>query len=75
VGTGVRTTVSDLVRHLLHLSDSALEPEFRDEVQHLVQQQVGTTEKAARELGFRAEVSLRKGLEELIAWRRRALAG
>jgi UDP-glucose 4-epimerase len=73
VGTGVRTTVADLVRELLELSGSALEPEFRDEPQRFVQHRLGSTEKAARELGFRAEVPLRKGLEELIAWRRMAI--
>ena len=73
VGTGVRTTVADLVRELLDLSGSALEPEFRDEPPRFVQHRVGSTEQAARELGFRAEVPLRKGLEELIAWRRMAM--
>jgi len=70
VGTGVRTTVAELVRELLALTDSRLEPEFRDGPQRFVQHRVGSTEKATRELGFRAEVTLRKGLQELIAWRR-----
>jgi hypothetical protein len=51
----------------------ALEPEFRDEPQRFVQRRVGATEKAERELDFRGEVRLRKGLEELITWRRMAI--
>jgi UDP-glucose 4-epimerase len=70
VGTGVRTTVAELVRQLLALTGSALTPEFRAEPQRFVQHRVGSTDKAARELGFKAETSVRQGLEELIAWRR-----
>ena len=70
IGTGVRTTVAELVDQLIALTGSALRPEFREEPPRFVQHRVGSTDKAARELGFKAEISVRQGLEELIAWRR-----
>lgn len=69
IGTGVRTTINELVQELLDLTGSSLLPEYRPQAQFFVQQRVGSTEKTARHLGFRAEVPLRKGLQELSAWR------
>lgn len=69
IGTGVRTTIKELVGELLDLTGSSLLPEYRPQAQPFVQHRVGSTEKAERLLGFRAEVPLRKGLEELLAWR------
>jgi UDP-glucose 4-epimerase len=71
IGTGVRTSINELVRELLDLTGSTLAPEYLPQAQAFVQHRVGSTEKAERSLGFRAEVSLREGLEALIAWRQR----
>ena len=35
-----------------------------------VTQRVGSTEKAERELGFRAEIPLDEGLRSVVDWRR-----
>lgn len=75
IGTGVRTTINELVRELLDLTGSSLLPEYQPQAQPFVQHRVGSTEKAERLLGFRAEVTLRKGLQELIAWRKHEIAG
>jgi len=69
VGTGVRTSIGDLVRELLELMGSSLQPEYLPQEVAFVQHRVGSTEKAAKLLDFRAEVPLREGLRRLLAWR------
>jgi len=69
IGMGVKTTINELVRMLLELTGSALEPEYRDE-QMFVTHRVGSTAKAAAELGFTATVPLRAGLQSVVDWRR-----
>jgi UDP-glucose 4-epimerase len=71
IGMGVRTTIGELVGLLLELTGSALEPEYRPEEQSFVTERVGSTEKAERLLGFRANVPLAEGLASVIDWRRR----
>lgn len=71
VGTGVRTTVAELVDGLLRATGSDLEPEFRPAEQMFVTERVGSTAMAERLIGFRAEVSLQEGLREVVAWRER----
>ena len=75
IGRGVRTTLNELVRELLDLTGSLLLPEHRPQGQTFVQHRVGSTEKAEQLLGFRAEVPLREGLQELIDWRKQQLIG
>jgi UDP-glucose 4-epimerase len=70
VGTGVRTTIRDLVGHLIRLTGSTVEPEFRPQALAFVQQRVGSTAKAEKALDFRATIALEDGLRDLIAWRR-----
>jgi UDP-glucose 4-epimerase len=68
IGTGVQTTVAELVERLLELTGSDLEPEYRDE-QMFVKNRVGSTENAERLLGFRAQIGLDEGLLSTIEWR------
>jgi UDP-glucose 4-epimerase len=79
VGMGVRTTIAELVDLLLEITGSDLRPEFRPDEQMLVKHRVGSTEKAARVLGFRATIPLVDGLRSVVEWRRcdeaAALAG
>jgi UDP-glucose 4-epimerase len=70
IGMGVRTTINELIGKLLKLTGSNLEPEYRPEEQSFVTERVGSTEKAERLLGFRANVPLEEGLASVIAWRR-----
>jgi len=70
IGKGTRTTINELVRILLDITGSDLEPEYRPQEQMFVCHRVGSTDKAERMLGFRAEIPLREGLESLVSWRR-----
>jgi UDP-glucose 4-epimerase len=71
IGMGVKTTINELVVLLLELTGSDLKPEYRPQEHMFVTHRVGSTEKAERLLGFRAQVSLREGLQRFIAWRRK----
>src|SRR5271169_6521494 len=70
VGTGIQTSLKELCDLLLQLTGSSLRPEHSEarSVANVQTRRAGV-EKAARLLGFRANVSLREGLQELIRWR------
>jgi nucleoside-diphosphate-sugar epimerase len=73
VGTGVQTTLRELCDLLLQLTGSSLRPEHREARQVAnVQARRAGVEKAAQLLGFRADVCLLDGLQELIRWRNSA---
>lgn len=73
VGTEVQTSVRDLCNLILELTGSNLEvlykPYSAEDSRRLVQNRIGSKEKAKSELGFEAATDLRKGLSKLIAWR------
>lgn len=73
VGTGVQTTIKDLCEKILTLSNSDLtvkyKPYSEEDVRRLVQNRIGSTEKARNLLGFEFEENLEKGLKDLIEWR------
>jgi len=73
VGTGVQTSLNELCTLLLNLTDSSMQPEYR-EARSVgnVQRRRASVEKAERMLGFRATTSLEQGLQELIRWREAA---
>jgi UDP-glucose 4-epimerase len=70
VGTGIKTTISELVESLLRESGSDLEPEYQPDAQMFVTHRVGSTELAEQLLGFRAELPLDEGLRSVVEWRR-----
>jgi UDP-glucose 4-epimerase len=70
VGTGIKTSIREIAELLLELTDSHLELQFEPAGPTFVTNRVGSTAKAAAELGFQAQVPLREGLKELIEWRR-----
>jgi nucleoside-diphosphate-sugar epimerase len=70
IGTGVPTTIQELVDTLLEITRSGIAPEYRPQEEVFVTNRVGSTELAERLLGFRAEVDLRRGLESVVDWRR-----
>jgi len=73
VGTGIQTTLRELCDLLLQLTGSSLRPEHREARQVAnVQARRAGVEKAAKLLGFRADVSLLDGLQQLIRWRHSA---
>jgi len=73
VGTEVQTTIKELCDTILTLKNSNLEviykPYSADDARALVQNRIGSKEKAEKELGFRYEYSLVDGLQKLIDWR------
>lgn len=73
VGTGVQTSIRELCDLILQLRDSDLKVEYRpyseEDSRRMVQNRIGSTEKAQRDLGFFYEDSLRDGLQALIDWR------
>jgi UDP-glucose 4-epimerase len=75
IGTGVETTIAELVGALLEDTGSELAPEFLPGEQMFVTRRVGSTDAAERDLGFRAEIPWREGLRTVVDWRRAALAG
>ena len=70
VASGRGTSINELVKLLIELSGSSVEPEYRPAAQSFVSHRLASTEKAERLLGFRAETELRDGMRRLIEWRR-----
>jgi UDP-glucose 4-epimerase len=70
VGTGKRTSLKELAEMLIELTGSAKPIDYAPRsTATLVRNRIGCPEKAAREIGFEAEVPLREGLQRLISWR------
>jgi UDP-glucose 4-epimerase len=73
VGTGVQTTIRDLCNLILRLKKSDLEVKFKpyppSDIRQYVQNRIGSTEKAEKDLGFLYKESLEEGISKLIAWR------
>lgn len=73
VGTGVQTSIRELCDLILELTGSDLTVEYRpyseEDSRRMVQNRIGSTQKANGDLGFFYEDSLRDGLLALIDWR------
>jgi UDP-glucose 4-epimerase len=73
VGTEVQTTVRELCDTILRLKGSDLQVTYKpysaDDARALVQNRIGSAEKALEDLGFRYKYDLVAGLTRLIEWR------
>lgn len=73
VGTGVQTSIRQLCDLILGLTKSNLQvvykPYSKEDARRLVQNRIGSTEKATRDLGFTYRDDLVSGLTRLIEWR------
>jgi len=69
VGSGIKTSLRELTELILEIRGSQAQIEYQPADRVFVTNRVGSTVKAERDLGFRTTVSLRDGLERLIAWR------
>lgn len=69
VGTGLRTTIKELCEQVIEVTDCGLEIQYEPSGQTFVKNRVGCPQKASRQIGFRADVDLREGIERLIEWR------
>lgn len=69
IGTGIETTVRDLAHLIMDIKNFHLDPIYESHDVNLVKHRRCSTEKSERLIGFKAQVSLRQGLEEYIHWR------
>jgi UDP-glucose 4-epimerase len=69
VGAGTKTSIKKLCEILLELTNSDLKIQFEPAGETFVTNRIGSTEKAEKEIDFKAEISLNEGLLKLIAWR------
>lgn len=73
VGTEVQTSIKELCDTILELKGSDLKVNYKpysaDDARALVQNRIGSKEKAEKELGFVYKYSLQEGLNKLIEWR------
>ena len=73
VGTEVQTSIKELCETILKLKNSNLKVKYNhyseDDARALVQNRIGSKEKAEKELGFKYKFELEEGLQELIKWR------
>ncbi|MFQ5468986.1 MAG: NAD-dependent epimerase/dehydratase family protein [Gammaproteobacteria bacterium] len=69
VGTGIKTTIKELAELLLEITGTDLSIQYEPGGMTFVKNRIGSPEKADNEIGFKAKVELRMGLEELIKWR------
>lgn len=71
VGTGKRTSLKELAEMLVKLTGCKQPIKYAERSQAtLVRNRIGSAVRAAKEIDFRAAVSLEEGLQQLIAWRR-----
>jgi UDP-glucose 4-epimerase len=74
VGTGVQTSIRELCDLILELKGSDLKVNYKpyseSDVRQFVQNRIGSTEKASKDLDFDFQDTLEQGLKNLIQWRR-----
>jgi UDP-glucose 4-epimerase len=73
VGTEVQTSIKELCDLILELKNSNLKVTYKpysaDDARSLVQNRIGSAEKASRDIGFTYKYSIKQGLQKLINWR------
>ena len=69
IGTGVRTSIKELVDTVIELTQFRQVPRYEPAGLTFVKNRIGSPERATAELGFKAQVQLREGLQKLISWR------
>jgi len=70
VGRGIQTTIKELTEVILKITHADLKIQYEPEGATFVKNRVGCPKKAEAEIGFKAQVGLRDGLEKLIEWRK-----
>ena len=74
VGTEIQTSIKELCDTILELKESDLKvkyvPYSEDDSRALVQNRIGSRQKAEKEIQFKYKYSLREGLQMLIDWRK-----
>jgi len=70
VGRGIQTTIKELTELIIEITGSNLKIQYKPEGTTFVKNRVGSPKKAEAEIGFKAQVELKEGLERLIEWRK-----
>ena len=70
VGTGIKTSVKQLTEMIIELYGKQLDIVYNPQGQSFVTNRIGSTDKAERELNFKAATNLKDGLLRLIEWRK-----
>ncbi|MBK7358151.1 MAG: NAD-dependent epimerase/dehydratase family protein [Saprospiraceae bacterium] len=74
VGTEIQTSIRELCDTILKLKQSDLKVQYKpysaDDARALVQNRIGSRQKAESEIGFKYAIELEDGLKKLIAWRK-----
>jgi len=74
VGTEIQTSIRELCDTILKLKQSDLKVQYKpysaDDARALVQNRIGSRQKAETEIGFKYAIELEDGLKKLIAWRK-----
>ena len=68
LGTGVETSVNELVRYIKDIVENEIRVEYKLERKGEIRRNYTSTEKAKKILGFNPEISLKKGLELTYKW-------
>lgn len=69
VGTGIKTTIRELVYEILEITKLDLEPTFEESGQTFVKNRIGCPIKAHKEIDYEYTINLKDGLKQLIDWR------
>jgi UDP-glucose 4-epimerase len=69
VGTGKKTSVAELAQLLLEVTGATVGIQHQPGGLTFVKSRVGSTERAAGEIGFKASVELPEGLRSVVEWR------
>jgi UDP-glucose 4-epimerase len=69
VGTGLRTSIKELVDMIIELTQFRLAPRYEPAGLTFVKNRIGSPKRAEAELGFSSQVGLRDGLLKLMTWR------
>ena len=76
VATGIQTSVHELCSLILKLQNSNLQVSYKpyplEDARRLVQNRIGSTQKASQDLGFDFQTDLESGLRDLIKWRQKS---
>ena len=69
VGTGLRTSIKELVDMIIELTQFRLAARYEPAGLTFVKNRIGSPKRAEAELGFSSQVNLRDGLLKLMTWR------
>jgi UDP-glucose 4-epimerase len=70
VGTGIKTSIKELVQLISDLHPRKIEPQFKDGVRPFVRNRVGAVNNAWLDFKLSANIKLNQGISQFIMWRK-----